>query len=266
MALRDLSEIGDDLAVYLQFHVDEAQAAVGAVARADAAQAVSAHHEALGLVELLLDANVAGFAEHLARSAQTRLWLLGTPQETDADRGRRASYDAPLHAALAGGRPDLAREIATTSAKAPMPRAEYEDDFLYAHALHRHLLGDDTGAVSALLDRFEAVLDGGADLRLDLLRALLARDALAADTAFCAWMDARAARIDALKASSGFWDGSDAVLYPSVFVSVPGLAWLRLFEDAGVAMDDEYRFCPGLARGARAGPLDGRAFPFRSLS
>jgi hypothetical protein len=244
MPLLDLSEIGDDLAAYLDFHIGEARAARTAADRARAAQAVSAHHEALAIVELLLDANLDGFAQHLARAAQVRLWLLASPPESDAARGRRASYDAPLHAALAAGRFDLARQIASASADAWMPRAEYEDDFCYAHALHGHLLGRETAEV---LDRFEAVLDGGTDHRLGLLRALAARDAAGAAASFADWMDDRAQRVEDLKASSGFWDGADPIVYASAFVSIPGLAWLRLLAEAGIPPADEFRACPAMA-------------------
>lgn len=263
MAVLDLSDVGSDLAVYLDAAIDDAQAAPDAAARGRAAQAVSAFRESLALVELLLDANVGGYAEHLARSAQTRLWLLEATAGTD-DRSRRASYDPPLHHALAVGRRDLARQIAAASGTEWMPRAEYEDDFLYAHALHRHLLAPDE-PLAPLLDRYAAVLDGGDDPRLDLLRALAARDRDAAADAFAAWMEQRAANVEAMKATSSHWDGGDAVVYPLAFVSVPGLAWLRLLADAGLALDDEFQACPALALTAAVDRLDDRSFPFRPL-
>ncbi|WP_412068655.1 hypothetical protein [Rubrivirga sp. IMCC43871] len=263
MPVLDLSDVGDDLAVYLDFAIAEAQAADDPAARGRAAQSVSAHREAMGLVELLLDANVDGYAEHLARSAQTRLWLLEATAGSD-DRARRASYDPPLHDALAIGRFDLARQIAAASETAWMPRAEYEDDFLYAHTLHRYLLDADAD-LGPTLDRYHAVLDGGDDPRLGLLRALAARDRDAAADAFAAWIDQRAARIEDMKATSGHWDTPDAVLYPLAFVSIPGLAWLRLLADAGLALDDEFQYCPALALAVTVDRLDDRSFPFRPL-
>lgn len=265
MPVLDLSEIGDDLAVYLDFYIGEAEAAKTAADRGLAAQTVTAHHEALGIVELLLDANLEGYATHLARAAQTRLWLLDSPTDPTWDKSRRASYDAPLHDALALDRVDLAQQIAAASVTEWMPRVEYEDDFCYAHALHRILLGDEPDAIEVILDRYETVLEGGTDLRLNLLRTLVTRDHAGAAEAFADWMDDRARRIDEMKASSGYWDGADPIVYASAFVSIPGLAWLRLLARAGLPLDDEYRVCPALALRAQIDTLDGRTFPYLSL-
>jgi hypothetical protein len=265
MPLLDLSDVGDDLAVYLQFAIEQAEAAPDPASLAAAAMSVSSHYEALALTELLLDANTDAFVHHLIRSAQTRLWLFDRVEHSaETAKATKASYLRPFVDALACGAWDLAREVASRETDVWAERTEYEDDFCYARALHLLVQGQ-TQAAMSLLDRYEAVLEGAAQPRLDLCRVLLAPDPDSAEDAFHALLDQHTARIDAMKEDSSYWDGSDSLLYPNVFVFTEGLAWLTLLERAGMAMTDEYRYCPSLARHVQAGPFAPTAFPFRPL-
>ncbi|MEL7363272.1 MAG: Imm49 family immunity protein [Bacteroidota bacterium] len=266
MPLRDLSEIGDDLATYLEFYIGEAQTATGSADMAAAAMTVSAYYEGLALTELLLDANTDAFAHHLTRSGQTRVWLLDRVERTpEAAKALKASYLRPFVDAVAAGQWGVARAIATRETAEWTPRHEYEDDFAYAHALHRIVRGDGSEAARSVLDRFEGALDGLDDPRLPLCRVLLDPDQAAADEAFHDLLDQHADRVETLKEESEYWEEGDALIYPSVFVFVEGLAWLALLERAGLAMNDEYRFCPSLARRLDPAPLDPRPFPSMPL-
>lgn len=262
MPLRDLSEIGDDLAAYLEFYIGEAQAATTPEDMAAAAMTVSAYYEGLALTELLLDANTDAFAHHLTRSGQTRVWLLDRVERTpESAKALKASYLRPFVDAIAAKQWGVARAIATRETAEWTPRHEYEEDFCYAHALHRIVRGDGPEAARPVLDRFEAALDGDDDPRLDLCRALLDPDQAAADTAMHDFLDQHADRVEAVKEESEYWEEGDALLYPSVFVFVEGLAWLALLERVGLVMDDEYRFCPSLARQLASAPFDPLPFP-----
>ena len=266
MPLRDLSEIGDDLAVYLEFYVGEAEAATDPADVAAAAMTVSAYYEGLALTELLLDANTDAFVHHLTRSGQTRVWLLDRAERTpEAAKALKTSYLRPFWDAVAAGQWGVARAIAERETAEWTPRHEYEDDFCCAHALHRLVRGDGAEAVRPVLDRFEAALDGAADPRLDLLRVLLDPDPAAADDAVHDLLDRHAAKVETLKEESEYWEEGDALIYPSVFVFVEGLAWLALLERVGLTMGDEYRFCPGLARHVEAAPFEPTAFPYLPL-
>lgn len=262
MPLIDLSEIGADLATYLAFYIGEAQAATDPADVAAAAMTVSAYYEGLALTELLLDANTDAFVHHLTRSGQTRVWLLDRVERTpEAAKALKASYLRPFVDAIAAGQWGVARAIATRETDEWTPRHEYEDDFAYAHALHRIVRGDGPEEARVVLDRFERVLEGASDPRLDLCRVLLDPDQAAADEAMHDLLDQHADRVEALKEESEYWEEGDALIYPSVFVFVEGLAWLVLLERVGLVMDDEYRFCPGLARHIDPAPFDPQPFP-----
>lgn len=266
MPLLDLSGIGDDLSLYLEFYIEQAEEASDPASTAAAAMTVCAYYESLGMTELLLDANADTFVHHLVRSAQTRLWLFDRVERTEeTEKLLRAGYLRPFVDALAAGQVELAQAVAARETNVWAPRYEYEDDFCAAHALHRIVLGDPPAAIAPILDRFEKALEGGSDPRLDLCRVLIDPDPVAADEAFDALLTQHAARIETLKEESSYWDGGDALLYPNVFVFAEGLAWLTLLERAGLEMADEYRFCPGLARHVRAGPFEPTLFPFRPL-
>ncbi len=266
MPLLDLSEVGDDLSAYLAFFIEQAQAATDAPEIASAAMTTSAYYEALGLTELLLDANVSAFEHHLIRSGQSRLWLLDKVEHSaETARATKASYLRPFVDALAARQLELARQIAYQETDEWVDRHEYEDDFCYAKALHHIVRGDGADIILPLLDRYEEILSGADEPRIDLCRALLNADQDGAEDAFLKLIDQHTERIETVKQNSAYWDGSDALLYPNVFVFAEGLAWLTLLDNAGIPMDDEYRYCPAVARSFTPTPFLPDAFPFRPL-
>ncbi len=263
----DLSEITDDLKLYLGFYLEQLQSAEEPADKAAAAMAVCAHYESLGIAEMLLNSNTDVFVHHLIRSAQTRLWLFDQVKRTaETESLLRAGYLRPFIDALAGGQMALARAVAARETDVWASRYEYEEDFCAAHALHRIVLGDPPEVIALILDRFEQALQGDADPRLHLCRVLLAPDQAAADKAFSALLAQQAERIETFREETDEQDeDGDALVYPNLFVYAEGLAWLTLLEHAGLVMDGEYRFCPGIARHLHAGPFEPTLFPFRPL-
>lgn len=261
--MEDLAEISDDLVTYLNFYIYGVEQAPDPAERGMAAQAVSSHYEAVAICELLLDAGIDAFFHHLIRSAQTRRWLLqqSAREEGYPAKALKASFTRPLFDAIAANQFKLAREIAALSPRTWYPEVEYEDDFCYAHFLHRYLLGDAPGRLTPILDQFQVVLEEAPSARLGLCKVLLSRDPQAGEEAFLRLLDERTEKLDRLKKTSAYWDGRDALLYPNTVIFIEGLAWLRLLEAVGINLDDEYRYCPGLARVGGYAPFQATTFP-----
>lgn len=258
--MSELDGICQDIALYLEFFIDGAMRSAGADGQAKSADAVVTYYQAMGICELLLDAEVDAFFHHLIRSAQTRKWIL--------EKSRTPGYPAlvvragnvrGLHAAIAASQWGLAREIAALSPQDVLGEVEYEDDFCYAHFLHRYVLAAPHAELSAIVARFDGALEGGASTRRDLCRALLARDAKACEEAFAALIEEQTETVARKKAES--LEATEGLFYPMSSIYVEGLAWLALLDAAGVSMPGEHAYCPSLARRKRYAPFQVTTFP-----
>jgi hypothetical protein len=149
----------------------------------------------------------------------------------------------------------LARSIADLSRKTWHQGHEYEDDFCYAQILFS-LIGRarDPVALEALFSRYEAVLDGEAEPRLDAVRALVTMDHAGFEKALEALLSRHADRIEKDKARHKI---EDAVVIAERQVCVEAVALLRIAERLGFALQNEYRFCPSLARQRMRKPFPG---------
>lgn len=263
--MEELAEIGEDLVTYLNFYIYQVEHATDPEQQATGAVAVSSYYEAVGICELLLDADVDAFFHHLIRSGQTRKWLLQQSADSIPPKALKVSNVKPLLAAIAADQFDLAREIAKLSARKWFSGVEYEDDFCYAHFIHRYLIGDPKEDLSAILDRFKQVLEDTTSSRLALCQVLLEEKRSDFEKAFLQLVNDREDKIEKIKRESAYWDGRDALLYPNTVVFLEGLAWLRLFKHVGVVLDDEYRYCPRLARKDEYSAFVVTTFPYLTL-
>jgi hypothetical protein len=206
---------------------------------------MSAARRGLAVLRLLLQADVYGFACELAYSGQARRHFLARyAKAAFADHNLIASRSDALFDAIAGGWIDLARDIAALSPKAFRPGDEYEDDFCYAHFFHDYLLGSPAPPM-ANLDRFEHALDGSSSPRLEICRAIVARDQRQFDAALTELIDLRQREVDEERVGVGDEDAAVAI---GTYVFVEGLALLRVAESAGLKTQREYPLCPALAR------------------
>jgi hypothetical protein len=209
-----------------------------------------AGRRALGILRLLLQADVYGFACELAYSAQARRhYLARCAKAAYSDYNLVASRSEPLFDALAGGWLDLARDIAALSPKAFREGDEYEDDFCYAHFFHTYVTGA-PGPPDAILEQFEAALQGASSPRLQICRALAGRDQSAFDAAFADLLDARTREVAKERRGTGDEDPAAAI---STYVFVEGLAVLRVANHLGLTTLREYPQCPALARALPVG-------------
>ncbi len=257
----NLLEASEELVTYLNFYIYEIQNSHDPAQRGSSAMAVSQYYEAVGICELLLDAEIDGFFHHLIRSAQTRKWLFQQALDTEGypTKVLKASFNQPLFDAIAASQIELAREISKLSPDTYFSDVEYEDDFCYSYFLHRFLLGSPKKELNNILNRFEEVLEGDESPRLDLCRLLLDPDPRASEEAFLGLLEERKEKMQEFEDFSSYSD--DALFYPNKNIFIEGLAWLRLLEDVGISMNDEYGFCPSIVRRREYGAFEVTTFP-----
>jgi len=164
-------------------------------------------------------------------------YLFGLPR---VDPDELATSQAPCFwDAVSAQYWDAATQISTLSRMTHNPDREHEDDFLYvAFLMQRYFLlpsPEDREAHEQAqqqrLDRWEEVLEGGLDQRLDLCRALVGGDARAFEDAIVAISDQRD---DALRArhTKEALDSRDMAWLQPIWPE--GLALLRLAERDGL--------------------------------
>lgn len=222
---------------------------------------LSSHYRVLGVCELLIEASTNDLFHHLIDSAQTRRFYLQQcihDQHLDEPE-RRMSLNAPFFDALAANQFSLARVIGDLSPHTHFDDYEYEDDFLYSYFLYRFI--SDPTAVSEMevvLERWEDVLEGNEDARLDVCKAFLAKDAAAFASAFDAVIEEY---VEHLK-----YEQKNAYRFTDdKLVFIEGLALLRIAHTLGFPPDIDYRFCPSLARFAPVPAYIANSFPNLTL-
>lgn len=231
--------------------------ALGALDELDELLQVCAFFRQRGTCSLLHTGSAEGFHVNNMQSAAAFAHRL--PQ---LDEARKVTaWAKPVFDCVASGYWQAARYIAHYSRKQWNPDYEYEDDFLYARFVLEHLiLGGPVSEAAAMLDDYERALEGGSDLRLDICRALLERDADELDLGLRALMAARAERAWA-QVERGVITHDPATWYPHV--SVEGLALLALAGQIGLSTGTHYPQCPEVARAASPFVFDADAW--RSL-
>lgn len=219
-----------------------------AVARADAL-AVCANYRLAAIGMMFLACDRAFFQRRLRQSGRAWAHFLSRPAAGD----RRGSDAAgPLLDAIAANDLDGAAEIARAMPRAWDQDSEYEEDFLFPEFLaQRFFLGADDAACTALLDRWERALQGTEDARLDVCRALQAKDARAFDAGLARFLSERR---DAFARRARDGAVSREVLATEAKLSVEGLALVALAERRGLPTEKEYPGVPSTARGLPAVP------------
>ena len=202
----------------------------------------------LAILALLGKASTDGFVHGCTRAARARRIYLRRLADAGVVRAHHlvsGCYE-PLLDAIAAGDIRLVREIAELSPADFRPPDEYEDDYCYAQLLQR-LCSDPVpeAELQPLLDRFAAYLDGADNPRLQVCGALAERNTGAFAEAFENFLAEFEARLQKNIARGQL---EDVHVLAQRSVSVEGLAILRLADLRGITTDQEYQFCPSLAR------------------
>lgn len=217
---------------------------------------LSAKFRALAIMALIVKGDHTLFCHNLIRSGLVRRTYLervraeGKLEEHHFVSGR---YGALLDV-IAAGDFALAREIGNLAPLEWRKEHEYEDDYCYARILRILLDSTDEAALAQLFTQFETYLDGATNARLDVTRALGARDATSFETAFASLLLERERQIEADEDRSQL-ETPEVIAERQVFVE--GLALLRLAGLLEVGVQREYRYCPSMARLPMTEPFPG---------
>lgn len=213
-------------------------------------------YRVLGVCVLLQEADVEGFAAHLDKAGQARLALLeyaASVQPPLAPEDILASDNVGFSDALAAGDLKLARAIARRSPELHAAGLEYEEDFLFSRFLHLWV-GEprDEKDVRLLLERWEQVVEPGADLRLDICQSLYTRNADRLADSIQALIEERKREMREYRKQLDF-DPEVAATTGKIYID--GLALLRLAELEGLPSLPAYELHPPLARVPHGTPL-----------
>jgi hypothetical protein len=195
-----------------------------------------------GIAALFLGDPPDTLLSELSKSGRAFLHFLRTTPDTE----KATSQALPFFDAVAATDAGCAREIAQASRPTWNAELEYEEDFLYVWFLMRHFFLDGSHAESAaLLERWNIVLDGSSDVRLDVCAAFLENDA----SAFHAALSALLGREDAANRARAAKDGLPPELAATeASLSVEGLALLRLADAKGFQTGSDYVLVPSAGR------------------
>ncbi|WPB76675.1 Imm49 family immunity protein [Archangium violaceum] len=199
---------------------------------------------ARGISRLLLNADSDGFCHDLIESGRTwRHFFARCAKDGYSDFYMACSRSEPFFDALAAGSFELARALAALSPKSVRTGDEYEDDYCYARFFHCLVLEENAVVIEAVLEQFEAALDGGTNARLEICRALWTRKTPDVfEEAFLALLEERKEEV---RKEQG---PRTLAVETNQNVFVEGLGVLRLAERAGLSTRREYELCPALAR------------------
>lgn len=201
----------------------------------------------LGVLALLSQLDVDIFCKNLSRSAGVRkkyLEELHSQGITD-EHHQCSSRINPLLDAIAAGDFAMAEDIVKLSLSEKLEKSEYEDDYCYAQLLH-HLIQNKSQDDHSenLLNRFETYLEKSTP-RLLICKSLINRDINLFKESFVDFLEDY--DIGVIKSKEEYQLETPMVVARR-FISVEGLALIKLAELSGFNIEDEYLFCPTIAR------------------
>jgi hypothetical protein len=218
---------------------------------------ISNKFRALAVVALTAGGDPDLFYHNLIRSARSRLCYLErvTSAREFSDYHYCSGRHETLTDSIAADEWTLAKRLVELSPSEFREGFEYEDDYCYAQILSRWIAEPSRDQeVPPLLERFADYVEPESNARLAVCQALAVREQDAFDEAFADLLDARDQEIEAAKAR-GQLEEPQVVAERRVFVE--GLALLRLAEHRGLRTEQEYRYCPSLARVPMQTPFPG---------
>jgi len=218
-------------------------------------QEVCAKLRAIACFHLLKDGGVNSFYHNLIRSGRARAAYLKRCMDEVAleDHFRASGRYAAVCDCVAANDSDLAVRIIELSPAEFMPGHEYEDDYCYAQLLHGLVTGRE-GRASDLLAQLERYLDGAPNGRYLIAKSLTERRQGDFNEGFEQLLKDRQQEI-ASDIERGQIESPHIVTARRVFVE--GLAILRFAEKVGLQTEEDYLFCPSIARIPMTVPFPG---------
>jgi hypothetical protein len=200
----------------------------------------------MAIFRLLSDGKTNSFYHNLIRSGLVRQRYLQRCLDENLleDHFRSSGRYLPLFDAIATADYSLAGRVIDLSPVEFMQGHEYQDDYCYAQIAHALVTGRDERGQELLL-RFERYLEGSLNGRFYVAKALLERDQSGFAPAFEQLLSDRELEI-ATDIKRGQIESPQIIAFRRIFVE--GLAILRLAEKLGLKTEEEYLFCPSIAR------------------
>jgi Immunity protein 49 len=221
----------------------------------DLALEVCSKIRSLAAMVLFSRANVDGFLHNLIRSG--RVWeryLQRCVGEGHlADYHRCSGRIFPFFDALTSGNESLANSIIALSPDTWQSGREYEDDFCYGRGLQCLWSGSEAQC-QQIIAQYQVYREGKSCARLALLESLFARSQNQFDAAFDELLRDRQLEI-AANVERGELEEPHVIASRSVFIE--GLAILKLADRLGLKTEDEYLYCPSIARVPMVKPFPG---------
>jgi len=219
----------------------------------DALESLSELFQALGVCHLLTGLNVDEFRQNLVRAGHARRYFLrkSKGEGNVSDRHLALSRCEAFLAAVAAGDLRLARDIAILSSETWNKNWEYEDDFCYFLFLHKtvkHPTALATQDLRLILEQFEQALEGAASTRLEVCKALGSQDEEVFNVALGNLLAERQEQLDEKRSSVMDMDIESLLFWPNSFVSIEGLALLKIAELRGLQPDAGFPLCQEEAR------------------
>lgn len=214
----------------------------GKLPKAREIHALCTYFRMRGVCRMLTEGTVDGLHLNQMQDAGAYLhWLRSAD-----DKDKVTSWAQPFFAAVAAGFWDAAAAIAQVSRLSCNRRLEHEDDFLFiAFLMQRYFIGGSAEMQRQMLDDYERVLEGAADPRLSVCRALYGRDGQAFEEALIELLEARRARIAAQLREGKLTEAHAEWALP---FAPEGLALLRFGEKEGLSAAPVFMSIPAIAR------------------
>jgi hypothetical protein len=249
----DLKEVRRELAGLVEDELLNVAAGYSVRESGNTYKNLSGYFQAIGICHLLENAEVELFKDNLERSGCARRAFLRKSREDGNanDRNLGLSRTEAFFASLVAGRLQLAYEIAGLSEEVWEPKSEYEDDycfFLFVHQLVKNLVGHESHDLSTILGRFEQSLEGQKSWRLEVCKALADVNREAFCDALHGLMEEKQKLADAKRPRMLEPDPSNYTFWPASYISIEGLALLKLADVLGLEIDESFPLCPRIAR------------------
>ena len=223
----------------------------------DVTEDVTAKLRSAAIIALLTKGDSDGYYHNLMRSARCRLKYLQRCRGAghDTDHHQASSRLGGFMDAVAASDFSTARQIVELSPTDWLQGHEYEDDFCFAQIVHGLIAAKpDMERMAALFTRFEGVLDGRADAKLAVTKAIHERNQADFDEGIEALVAQRTGEIEAEKKRQKI---EEPVMIAERQVYVDGLALLRIAERLGFTLQGEYLYLPSMARVTMQRPFPG---------
>ena len=209
--------------------------------------------QGLAICHFLATMDIDKFRENLVRSGHSRRFFLRKSQEEGnlQDRYLALSRSEAFLDSLVAGDLQLAREITIFSSETWNKNWEYEDDFCFFLFLQKVVKNPNTLTnqdLRLILEQFEHALEGQASNRLDVCNSLLARDEEAFNKSLYDLLEENSEQFDKKRPTISDMDIESLLFWPKSYISIEGLALLRIAEIVGLQTEGEFPLCPMEAR------------------